>query len=149
MPSSLKRVKHWDTRSYHQFLLDSATTPFAWGTHDCSMFAANGVKVITGVDIAADFRGKYTDQAGAFAAIRSVCGGSTVADAIVYCASKHALVEWKHPKMARRGDLVTFEANGPLVAGLVHLSGRHVIAVGEQGLYRFPISSVTRSWHYE
>jgi uncharacterized protein DUF6950 len=149
MSSRLKRIKHWDTQAYHHFLLDSQHIPFAWGTHDCSTFVADGVLAITGVDIAADFRGKYSDHAGAFAAITSVCGGSTVADAIVYCASKYNLVEWKHPKMARRGDVVTFEANGSLVAGLIHLSGRHIVAVGEQGLYRFPISRVIRSWHYE
>jgi hypothetical protein len=144
----MKRLKHWETRSFHQFLLDSAHVPFAWGTHDCSTFCADGIKAITGVDIADDFRGKYADEVSAFALIKSVTSGSTVADAAAYCATKHGLKEWPQPLFAQRGDLVVFEgATGVLVSGLIHLSGRHIVAMGEDGLYRFPISSVTRSWH--
>lgn len=147
---SLKRQKFWDTRAYHNFLIERAKTPFAWGKNDCALFAADGIQAITGVDIAADFRGKYSDEAGALAAIKSVCNGTTVADAAVYCAQKNGLKEWAKPLLARRGDLVVFTApTGSLVAGLVHLSGAHIVAVGEQGLYRFSISKVLRAWHYE
>lgn len=146
---SLPRQKHWATRAYHAFLLARAKAPFKWGANDCALFAADGILAITGVDIAADFRGKYSDEAGAFALIKQVCGGTTVADAAAYCAQKHRLREWAKPLFAQRGDLVVFEApTGDMVAGLVHLSGC-IVAVGEQGLYRFPISKVLRSWHYE
>ena len=136
--------------------MERAKTPFAWGANDCALFAADGIKAITGVDIASDFRGKYTNEASALALIKTVCGGTTVADAAVYCAEKHGLREWvskkgvAQPLFARRGDLVVFTApTGSLVAGLVHLSGRHIVAVGESGLYRFPISKAARAWHYE
>jgi hypothetical protein len=146
----IKRQKHWATRAYHKFLVDRANTPFAWGTNDCALFAADGVKATTGIDIADDFRGKYTDEESAFALIKKLTGGSTVADAAAYCAKKHGLTELKHLLMAKRGDLVVFEApTGALVAGLVHLNGRHIIAVGEGGAYRFSISKVLRAWHYE
>jgi hypothetical protein len=146
---TLKRQKHWATRAYHTFLLSRAKTPFKWGEHDCALFAADGIQANTGVDIASDFRGKYSDQAGAMALIKQLTGGSTVADAAAWCAAKAGLVEWVHPKCAQRGDLVVFEApNGDLVSGLVHLSGQ-VVAVGEGGLFKFPISKVLRAWHYE
>ena len=136
-------------RAYHSFLLGDANTAFKWGEHDCALFAANGIKSMTGIDIADDFRGKYSDEAGAFEQIKSVTGGKTVADAAAHCAQKYGMTEWKHPKCAQRGDLVVFEApSGALVAGLVHLNGRHIISVGENGLYRFPISKVVRAWHY-
>lgn len=142
--------KHWATRAYHEFLRERARAPFAWGENDCALFAADGVRAITGVDIAADFRGKYSDEKGALALIKQLTGGSTVADAAAWCAQKHGLTEWKHPKCAQRGDLVVFEAAGSaLVAGLVHLNGAHLVAVGEAGLFRFPISKVLRAWHYE
>lgn len=144
----MKRLVHWETRSYHQFLLDSAHIPFAWGTHDCSTFCADGIEAITGVDIADDFRRKYSTEKEAFALITSVTGGSTVADAAEYCAKKHGLTDLAKPLFAKRGDLVVFEApTGSLVSGLVHLNGRHIIAMGEDGLYRFPISHVKRAWH--
>lgn len=151
----LKRQKHWATRGYHSFLLARAKTPFRWGVNDCALFAADGVKAITGVDIAAEFRGRYSDEASAMALIKSVTGGATVADAAAWCAAKHGLVEWLDkkgaptPLFARRGDLVTFKApTGALVAGLVHLSGQ-IVAIGEGGLFRFPISKALRAWHYE
>jgi len=153
----LKRQKHWETRAYHHFLIARAKTPFAWGVNDCALFAADGIRAITGVDIASDFRGKYTDEASALALIKTVCGGASVADAAVYCAKKHNFAEWvdkktktPQPLFARRGDLVVFTAaTGALVAGLVHLSGRHIVAVGEQGLYRFSTLKALRAWHYE
>ena len=145
---SLPRKPFWDTRAFHGFLATRADEPFTWGTNDCALFAADGVEAITGVDIADEFRGKYHDEAGAFALIKQITGGSTVADAAAYCAAKHGLVEWQHPLMARRGDLVVVRnGDGSLIAGLVHLNGRHVVSVGEKGLLRFPISSIIRSWH--
>jgi hypothetical protein len=48
--------------------------------------------------------------------------------------------------MARRGDLVVIENEGRQIAGIVHLDGRSVVTVGEQGLMRLPIRSVSRSW---
>lgn len=34
--------------------------PFGYGSHDCALFAAGAVQAMTGVDLAADFRGRYT-----------------------------------------------------------------------------------------
>src|SRR6185437_11886108 len=97
----LTRTKHWATRELHRFLLSRAQVPFAWGVNDCCLFPADAIHAMTGVDIAAGFRGKYHDQAGAFALIRSVTGGSTVADAAAWCAQKHGLRERIHPLMAQ------------------------------------------------
>jgi len=144
---ALTRVRFWDTRAFHDFLIARASTPFAWGSNDCALFVADGICANTGTDIASEFRGRYHDEAGALATIAAVCGGLSVGDAAAHCAQLHALPELAHPLMAQRGDLVVFHApSGSLVAGLVHLSGRHIVAVGESGLYRFPISKVARAW---
>jgi hypothetical protein len=145
----MKRIEHWATRGLDAFLRSRAATPFAWGTHDCALFAADGIEVMTGVDIAADFRGKYSDEAGALEAIRTVAGGATVADAAAWCAAKHGLEEWRHPLCAQRGDLVVYEdeITGRPVSGLVHLSGRHIVAAGPDGLKRVSITEVLRAWH--
>jgi hypothetical protein len=146
---ALKRSEHWATRAFHKFLLARAKTPFVWGETDCALFCADGIQAITGVDIASDFRGKYQDEAGAIALIKTVTGGSTIVDAAAWCAQKHGLVECIHPLMARRGDLVIVQSGGVPISGLVHLSGRHVVAQGEKGLMRLSISAIERSWHYE
>lgn len=144
----LTRHEHWDTRAFNQFLIDRKTMPFKWGTNDCALFAADGVLAFTGIDLAADFRGKYSDEAGAMEAIKAITGGSTVADAAAYCAEKHGLVEWAHPRMAKRGDLVVISnTGGGVIAGLVHLNGSQLVSVGDIGMTHFPITSIVRSWH--
>ena len=144
----MKRLKNWDSVGYHNFLIERAHAPFAWGTNDCSSFAVDGIKAITGVDIALDFRtSKYSTKEEAFALITSVTGGSTVADAAAWCAKKHELMEWEHPLCAQRGDLVVIVApTGDLVSGLVHLNGQ-IVAMGEDGLYILSITKVKRAFH--
>lgn len=142
----LTRTEHWATREYDQFLREHASDTFAWGTRDCCLTPADAIQAFTGTDIAADFRGKYSSEAEAFALIKSVTGGSTVADAAAYCATKHGLVEWMAPLMAQRGDLVVVSNGHQLIAGLVHLNGRHVVSMGPQGLIRLPVTAITRAW---
>jgi hypothetical protein len=142
----LVRTPFWDTRELHDFLIREANKPFEWGVADCCLLAANAIKSFTGVDLADDFRGKYTTKIGAFRAIKSVCNGSTIEDAAVYCAQKHGLTEYQHPLCARRGDLVVFNNGGDVIAGVVGLSGRHLISVSETGLVRLPITDVRRAW---
>jgi hypothetical protein len=140
-------TKHEHTKALIAFVAANKTTPFVWGKWDCALFAANGVQAMTGTDIASDFRNKYADEAGAMATIKAVCGGTSVADAAAYCASKHGLKELTHPLKAQRGDLVIVEDSGRLIAGLVAPNSRHVVAAGQSGLNtRIPISNVKRAW---
>ena len=52
--------------------------------------------------------------------------------------------------MAQRGDLVVLSDAGRVIAGLIHLSGRHVVAQGELGIKKIPITItpalVLRAW---
>lgn len=148
----LKRTNSWDTGEFHEFLETRAKAPFAWGTNDCCLFPADAIQSFTGEDLAAEFREKYTDEASAFAAIAAITGGTTVEDAAVWCAERAGLSEWVDasgtplPLMAQRGDLVVLEDSGRMIAGVVHLNGRHVVTVGEAGLKRLPLNVVKRAW---
>ena len=44
-----------------QFLGEVARRPLQFGTHDCALFAAEAVQVMTGTDLAAPYRGQYSD----------------------------------------------------------------------------------------
>jgi len=142
----LTRTPHWATRELHDFLLARAQTPFAWGTNDCCLFPADAIHAFTSVDLAAPFRGKYTSEATALALFNTSTAGTTVGDAAAGCAQQHGLVERQHPLMAQRGDLVVMQNGGTLVAGIVHLNGRHLVTMAATGLVRLPISKVSRSW---
>jgi hypothetical protein len=141
----LTRTPDWEIR-FATFLRERASVPFAWGTNDCCTFSADAVLAMTGTDIADDFRGKYTDEKSAFLLIRSLTSGSTTADAVIYAAAQHGLVEHTYPLMAKRGDLVVIDNAGTLIAGVVHLNGRDVVSVSASGAVRLPITSITRSW---
>lgn len=142
----LNKHNDWDIQHFNDFLLDNKDKLFEWGVSDCCLFVADAIQSYTGTDLADDFRGKYTTEIGALKAIKKVTGGTTVADAAAYCASKHGLVEYEFPLMAKRGDLVLADNGGTLIAAVVHLSGRHVISVSDIGLVRLPITSVKRAW---
>lgn len=149
---ALPRIhEHWREVHFDAHLNAIARKPFAWGEHDCCLFAADAIQSFTGIDIAADFRGKYTDKLSAFKAIRAITGGNTVADAAAWCAAKHGLVELQHPLCAQRGDLVVLRQSAAdtadqLIAGVVHLSGAHLVSVSESGAVRLPITNVVRAW---
>ncbi len=149
---SYKRKDHWATRHFDTFLRERANAPFAWGVNDCALFSADAVESILGIDIADDFRGKYSTQLGAIRTIQKVTGGTSVADAAAYCAAKHGLIEHTYPLMAKRGDLVVIENGGNLIAAVVHLNGHHAVSVSETGLVRLPIAdhngkpNVVRAW---
>ena len=148
----LRRHTHWATQGLHGFLREHRQAAFAWGTNDCCTFAANAIESFTGVDLAADVRGKYSDQASAFALIRTITGAgqdpaTAVGDAAAYCAKRYGLEEWSHPLLAQRGDLVVVENGGGLIAGIVHLTGRHVISISEAGPVKLSITAIKRAWH--
>lgn len=144
-----KRLEHWETRSFHEFLKGRASAPFVWGTNDCAMFTADAVQSISGIDIAESFRGKYSDEAGSLQAIHEVCGGSSLADALAWCAAKSGMQELQYPLMAKRGDMVLCDrGDGILIAAVIHLSGRPV-SVGPQGMMNLSVKSIQRAWHYE
>jgi hypothetical protein len=147
----MKRTTHWATREFHRFLKEREKAPFAWGTNDCCLFPADAIQSFTGFDLAAEFRGKYTDEASAFALIKRIAKGTTIEDAAAWCADKAGLREWTKgskpsPLYAQRGDLVVIEDAGRMIAGVVHLNGRHVVTVGEAGLKRLPLDAVKRAW---
>ena len=144
----LTRIEHWQTRAFHEFLLERASMPFVWGKNDCASFTADGILAITGTDIMVELRG-YTTAIGAMQRIHDVTGGSSLEDAVVWCATKYGLTERQHVLMAQRGDLVLYiNADGSFAAGLVALNGRDVVSPGEGGLLRMPLTSIHRCWTY-
>lgn len=91
-----------------RMLREASSRPFAWGEHDCCLFAADVVQAITGEDHAAEFRGRYTTAAGAARALKRYGAGNLV-------ATIDAKLPRIAPALARRGDVVCkeFEDVGP------------------------------------
>ena len=140
---SLTRLPNWESL-LAKFLSSRRTAPYAWGTNDCCTFSADAIQAMTGTDIAADFRG-YTDEVGAYAAIKKVCNGVSASDAVSYCATKYGLVERSNAKFASRGDLLLVSNAGTIIVGILDTHGK-ASCVTDKGLAQFPISDITAAY---
>lgn len=108
--------------------------PFAWGSNDCCLFAADCVKAVTGRDPAADLRGAYSDAAGAARMLAKLGGVDGIAD--------QRACDAVPPSLAQPGDIGRVTCDGrPTLAVCM---GGHWLAPGEHGLVT--LLGVDRAW---
>ena len=140
----MQRNPDWE-RSLHAVLVNRAKEPFAWGTHDCALFACDCILAMTGIDAAAWFRGKYRNHNGARRIIRKFTGGfglESLADTI---ARQHRVHEVPVTK-AQRGDLLLLDSPLGPTLGIVSLDGFRAYAASPHGLEEFPVLHARRAW---
>jgi hypothetical protein len=128
------RLKDWPSR-LDAALAAARRRPFEWGAHDCCLFAASVVEACTGVDLAAELRGTYSDALAAAALVESLGG----IDAIAALAGLEI-----DPELAAAGDIGLAEIEGR--QSLVVNGGQVWLGAGAGGLLVAPASSVTRAW---
>lgn len=63
------RLPDWEQR-LADFIAANSERAFAWGEWDCILFACASAHAITGIDKAAEYRGRYSNQTGARAVLR-------------------------------------------------------------------------------
>jgi hypothetical protein len=130
-----KRYRDWQTR-FAACLAERWARPFAWGSQDCGLFAADGVLAITGRDPAADLRGRYKTEQGAARVIKRLGGLGSIA------AARFGAEVW--PALAQPGDV------GLLVLAdrelLAICNGTNWLAPGEHGVVQMSSSSAVRAW---
>ena len=144
----MTRYPDWQSK-LHQFFKANLERPFAWGTWDCCLFVADAVQAMTGTDIAAAFRGKYSDEPGAMRAVLAALGGNKTGGAwpellselAAKTAVEHAMAEVA-PLFAQRGDMVVTAQ----CLGLVSFTGQHVLVIPESGFHMVPLEQVIRAW---
>ena len=120
----------------HKFIESRKNTPFARGTNDCCVFAADAVKEITSIDFAEGFRGTYSDDKGALKLAKELGGIRVLA------TSK--LGKEIAPLFAQRGDVVL--VNTERGEALSICMGSYVIGTGTHGLVKFSLSSAICAW---
>jgi hypothetical protein len=95
---TIKRLDDWADR-LKAAIEAKAHEPHSWGDNDCALFAADVIEAMTGVDIAKDFRGKYTTEIGAARMLKKA-GFSSLSEL------GNSMLESVPPSFARRGDIV-------------------------------------------
>lgn len=144
--TKLMRFNDWPTR-LHAAIEARRSMPFTWGKNDCCMFAADLVKAMTGGDIAAKWRGAYSDAVGAALAIKR---GGGIAGLVESVSAEFGLRELPSVAYAQRGDLVEIDiehtagdAAGPALGVCV---GAQVAAAGEKGVVFVPTLKCRKAW---
>jgi hypothetical protein len=124
----MQRHNDWEDR-LRTYLDRVEWEPFKWGSHDCALFAADCVRVQTGVDPAEAFRGTYGTATGARGALREHGEGTLFRTVRLWFG------EPKSPHQAKRGDVMMKDAT---TCGVC--VGQYSYFVGEeQGLQRLAI----------
>lgn len=137
-PLMLTRREDWPSR-LAAALEAARNRPFAWGSHDCGLFAGDCVLAMTDVDPVAMYRGQYADEEGARATMRALSGGGlrTVWNAALGPAMNNV-------RMAARGDVVLVEVGGVEATGVV--AGARVACLSEAGLVMVPAHRIVAAW---
>jgi uncharacterized protein DUF6950 len=131
---SIPRAFDWPER-FNAFIDSRRHMPFAWGSNDCGLFVADGILMITGVDLGAKFRG-YKTEAGAMRKVRKAGGMEGLA----------ADLTPKHEGLAQRGDVILATVEGRETYGLVGLN--FWCAPGADRLVFRPLSDAIKVFEY-
>lgn len=133
----MNRLPDWEARlsAYLAPLMDDAV--FGYGLLDCALLVADAVLAMTGDDIAAPFRGKYSTAAGSARALKRYGAGDLK-------STFDTLLPPKPIGYARRGDVVMSDgAVGICIGGAALFIGERD---GVDGLYRVDRSEWSHAW---
>jgi hypothetical protein len=119
-----------------RFVLEHSERPFVWGISDCVLFVADAILAMTGVDVAASYRERYSSEAGA----QTLMNGRSLEQMM-----NEALgIPLPVPRFARFGDPCLVSIPSGMTAGLV--MGEHVAVQGPSRVVRVPVRCVVAAW---
>ena len=112
--------------------------PFAWGSHDCVMGAADAILAMTGEDPAEAWRGTYATRVGAGRVLVEHGG-------LEQMVSKVLGSPLLGPRLAARGDIVLVDSGeeGPALAVVL---GASAVAPAPNGAAFIPMSGWCLGW---
>lgn len=139
----LSRRVDW-VRALDRFVAANRYRPFAWGVWDCGLMAADAIQAMTGVDLAAAWRGRYRSYRELLRLLRAV--GLSGFDALVSESCRLRGLRNVPIDYARRGDLALMrDGHNHLSAGIVSLRGSDVIVLGNL-LTVAPLNAAVAAW---
>ncbi|UDF29395.1 UNVERIFIED_ORG: hypothetical protein LHK14_18055 [Roseateles sp. XES5] len=122
---TLKRRDDWRAHLL-AYLAEVKATPLNYGGHDCGVgLVARAVEAMTGVDLAAQWRGRYDSARGALRMLRD----DGYADLETLGRS---MLPAFHPSLGQIGDIALVRDDGLGALGIVQ--GERIIVMTETGL---------------
>lgn len=130
------RHPDWQARLV-AYLHEARLRPFAFGQHDCSLFAADCVAAMTGADMAAEWRGRYATMRGGLRLLRRAGFDDHIA------LAAHHFPEISK-MLAQPGDLAVVPTEDGPALGVVQ--GEAIYVLGPTGLGLVSILSAQRAF---
>ncbi len=127
------RVENWESM-LADYISQAVGRPFAWGEHDCALWAGRWVDIATGTSHVSDWTGKYNTRNGADSLMMQ-SGYESVED----IANKH--LKAISVTIAKRGDLVLFHGALGICEGR-----RSYVITDEKGIVAIPTLKCSRAW---
>ncbi|MEB0133772.1 hypothetical protein QN362_00335 [Actimicrobium sp. CCC2.4] len=115
-----------------EYIAANLERPFAWGSHDCVLFAIGWVNLATAVDHLDEFD-KWTTERQAIRTVKAVGGLQRAYD------ERFKAV---HPNLAQDGAIGLYQRTTGI------FSGAHLICPGIQKLEFIDRSLCLLAWHY-
>lgn len=137
----LTRLYDWPER-LAALIAERRETSFSFGVHDCALFACDAVLAMTGTDIAARFRPRYSDEAGA----RLLLAEKNLARMALEVAREFDMQEFTLPWAAPRGSVLLLHKREFVDYTLAINDGRWAVAPGATGLEFVPLSLAVKAW---
>jgi len=133
----VKRREDWPVR-LAEALEAARETAFAWGVHDCAIFAFGCVRAMTDADLFAPWRGVYDSALSGAKKVLVPNGG------LAALAGKLLETESAPLAFAQRGDLVSvLTVDGPALGVCL---GDRAVFVGPEGLVFVPMTQCEARW---
>lgn len=127
------RPEGWESL-LHEHFEEARGKPFSWGTHDCVLWSASWIERITGLDLAAKWRGTYETEEQAKTVLDSL-GFKGTAE-----LASHYLPEVP-VRLAQRGDIMLHPSGALGICG-----GAIALFVTERGILRTEFSRCLQAW---
>lgn len=135
IPAGLKRCSNWELR-LSKTVESHLYEPFAWGTNDCVMFAADCIEAMTGVALVFHLQCTWASQSEAIRAIAKVGGIGAAVERMGFAKVP--------PLFAQRGDLVLHRRDG--TDALAICLGDKLAGPSESGLLFFGLENGVKAW---
>lgn len=133
------RIEGWERR-LSEHLESVRDTEFAWGTHDCVLFASDVCNLVCGIDPAENARGRYHSKEEAFELLKH------------HGLSQPGILDAHFtrikPMTAQRGDVVYRRGESGAAFGVVH-NGRAIYLGDSKGLVYETLKRADVAWRIE
>ncbi|WP_370274989.1 DUF6950 family protein [Pararhodobacter marinus] len=116
----MHKTPGWQNRLV-AFLAAAGRERFVPGQHDCALFASGALAAMTGVDLAAPYRGRYTTERGGIRILRKDRYRDHVALAAAHLRARDA------GERARPGDLAVIATEDGPALGVVQGASVYVL----------------------